>query len=274
MIRAEENGIMKSGMEFWRGRDFDDFDYKALVKKAVDQAIGYLGAESVPTGEYSVVFNNDTAKDIFQVFSRVFIAESGQKGFSLLNKEKIGETIAAPFVTLRDDGVTNLNPLDSMAFDAEGVATQQKAVIEGGVLKTLLYNTKAAAKDGVKSTGNAAKSGFGGAVTTSCTNFYLVPGTQSFDELLATMGDGLLITELAGLHSGTNIVSGDFSVSADGFLVEGGKIVRPVEQITIAGNFYELLKSITAIASDLRFSVNGSIGMPSFLSGGLRVAGL
>ena len=83
---------------------------------------------------------------------------------------------------------------------------------------------------------------------------------------------GLIITELAGLHSGTNDVSGDFSFSADGFLVEGGKIIKPVEQITIAGNFYEMLKNIDEVGSDLRFVKK--IGMPSILTSGLRVAGL
>jgi len=269
--RTEENGITKSGLEIWQGRDFADFDYKALAQKAVDKAVGQLGAKSITTGEYPIIFDQTTAADILGVFLKPFFAESGQKGFSLLNKDRIGETIAASDVTIRDDGVTDLS-LFSSSFDAEGVATQNKAVIENGVLKTLLYNTKSAAKDGVKSTGNAEKPGFGGAIGTSCTNFYLAPGEASPDELITTAENGVLITSLAGLHSGANPVSGDFSFSADGFLIENGKKARPVEQITVAGNFFEVLKNIIAVGNDLHFSRN--IGAPSVLVGGLKIAGL
>ncbi|MCL2839742.1 MAG: TldD/PmbA family protein [Defluviitaleaceae bacterium] len=271
IVRAEENGETKSGTEIWIGRDFKDFDYKAVGQKAVDKAISYLNAEAIPTGEYPIIFNDETARDVFGVFSSIFMAEKGQKGFSMLTKEKLGEVIAASNITIRDDGVTDLN-LFSSPFDAEGVATQNKAIIENGVLKQLLYNTKSAEKDGVQSTGNASKVGYGGAIETSCTNFYLVPGKKSYDELVTGLEKGLIITELAGLHSGTNDVSGDFSFSADGFLVEGGKIIKPVEQITIAGNFYEMLKNIDEVGSDLRFVKK--IGMPSILTSGLRVAGL
>jgi len=273
--RVEENGVMKSSMEYWTGRDFSELDYKALAKKAVDDALSNLGAKSIPTGEYTIAFDNTTARNLFSVFSGIFMAENAQKGFSLLNKDKVGTQIAAPLVTLRDDGVCDLS-LGSMAFDAEGVATKQKAIIENGELKTLLYNLKSAAKDGVKSTGNASKAGLGGAIGTSCTNYYLVPSETSFDDMIADVKEGVIITGMAGLHSGINPVSGDFSVSADGFLIEDGKKSKPVEMITIAGNFYEVLKNITAVGSDLHFHSmgQGGMGMPSILVEGIRVSGL
>jgi len=271
LARVEENGESKSGIEIWRGRDFKDFDYKKVAGKAVEIALSNLGASSIPTGDYQIVFDNNKTTDMLGVFSSIFMAEQGQKGFSLLNKERLGEVIAKENITIRDDGVTDLC-LNSRAFDAEGVATKNKAVIEKGVLKTLLYNTKAAAKDGVKSTGNASKAGFGGAITTSITNFYLEPGTTSHEDMIKGIEKGVLITDLAGLHSGVNPVSGDFSVSADGFLIEGGKVIRPVDQITVAGNFFEMLKNVEIVASDLKF--NDSIGAPSILVNGLKVAGL
>jgi PmbA protein len=272
--RVEENGVMKSAMEIWNGRDFADFDYKKLVEKAVNKALSYLGASSMESGSLPVIFNDETARDLFGVFAGIFMAENGQKGFSMLNKDRLGEVIAAPHITLRDDGVCEKS-LGSMAFDAEGVATQQKAVIENGVLKNLLYNIKSAAKDGVKSTGNASKAGYSGSIGTNYTNFYLEPSDTSFDDLVKGVLKGVLITEMAGLHSGANPVSGDFSFSADGFLIEDGKIARPVEQITVAGNFYEFLKNIEAVGSDLRFFSfgQGGMGMPSILVNGLRISG-
>jgi len=275
MILVEENGATKSAWDYWAGRDFADFDYKALAKKVVDEALKCLGAESIESGAYPIVFNNITAKDLFGVFTGIFVADNGQKGFSLLNKDSIGTQIAAPHITLRDDGVCDLS-LGSMAFDSEGVATQKKAIIEDGVLRTLLYNLKSAAKDGVKSTGNASKASLGGAITTAPTNFYVVPSDTSFEDMISGVKRGVLITGMGGLHSGVNPISGDFSVSADGLLIEDGVVTKPVEMITIAGNFYDVLKNITAVASDLRFHSTGSggMGMPSILVDGIQVSGL
>jgi len=274
LARVEENGQNKNALEIWMGRDFADFDYKKLAEKAVNNALSYLGASSIPSGQYPIILNQDTARDILGVFHSVFVAERCQKGFSLLNKGKLGETIAASHVTLRDDAITE-HSLLNLAFDAEGVATGNKAVVENGILKTLLYNTKSAEKDGVKSTGNATKQSFGAAISTGPTNFYIAPGETSYDDMVARLKKGVIVTNMAGLHSGVNPISGDFSVSADGYYVEDGKIVKPVEQITVAGNFYELLKNIETVGSDLKIRVIGmsGLGAPSILVNGLSIAG-
>ena len=274
LARVEADGQNKSASEIWRGRDFADFDYKKVATEAVDKALSFLGASPVPSGQYPIIFTKDTSASILGVFLSVFFAERCQKGMSLLNKGKVGETIAAPHLTLRDDPITE-HSLVNLAFDAEGVATQNKAIIENGVLKTLLYTTKSAEKDGVKSTGNAIKMGFGGAITTGPTNLYLAPGTTSYDDMVASLDKGLVITSMAGLHSGVNPVSGDFSVSAEGYYVEGGKVVKPVEQITIAGNFYQLLKDVQTVGSDLQIRTMNiaGIGAPSILVSNLSVAG-
>lgn len=275
VARVEENGVTKNGFDYWHGNDFSLFAYEDIARTAVERALSYLGASSLSSGDYPVMFNNDAAGDLFSTFAGIFYAENAQKGFSLL-KDRQGEVIANPLVTLRDDGVC-VKSFGSTAFDSEGVATQNKAVIENGVLKTLLYNTKSAAKDGVKSTGNGFKPSFRSAVGTACTNFYLVPSETSPEQIITGLESGVLLTELAGLHSGANTISGDFSLSADGFLIENGRISRPLEQITVAGNFYDMLQKIAAIGSDLRFNMpssSGTFGMPSFLTHGLRISGL
>jgi len=266
------DGKVKNGYDYWNGRDFAEYDLQKIGRKAVDEALSYLGASSLESGAYPVILNNRMACDLFGTFAGIFNAESAQKGFSLLGKSKIGETIAAPHITLRDDAYYP-GSLGGIPFDSEGVATQQKALIENGVLVNMLYNTKSAAKDGVKSTGN----GFGRPLGTGRTHFYLVPGQTSYDELLKKAGRAVLVTSMGGLHSGTNTVSGDFSVSAEGFLVEDGSIVRPLEQITVAGNFYQVLKNIDVVGSDLRFphpGGSGGTGMPSLLVHGLAISGL
>ena len=114
--------------------------------------------------------------------------------------------------------------------------------------------------------------GYAGAVNVSPTNFYLAPGEKTLDELMAAMGDGLVITEVSGLHAGANPVSGDFSLLAKGYTVEEGKKAKPVEQITVAGNFYTLLKNIRGFGNDLEF-VGSPVGSPSVDAGEMNVAG-
>lgn len=276
VARVEENGQNKNARELWSGRDFADFDYKKVVEKAVKNALSYLNASSIPSGQYKIIFDNASARNILGVFHSIFLAERCQKGFSLLNKSKVGEVIAASNITLRDDGIIEQS-LVNLPFDSEGVATQNKAIIEKGVLKTLLYNTKSAEKDGVKSTGNGVKYGFGGEITTGPTNFYLAPGETSYEQLVAGLEKGVIITDMAGLHSGVNPISGDFSVSAEGYYVENGEIIKPVEQITVAGNFYELLKNVETVGNDLNITTmmgRFGIGAPSILVNGLSIAGL
>jgi len=144
-------------------------------------------------------------------------------------------------------------------------------VIENGILKTLLHSRKTARKAGTESTGNARRS-VSSPVRVAPTNFFFRPGEKSLETLLLEMGEGLLITELSGLHAGANPVSGDFSLLAKGFRITGGRQAEPVEQITVAGNFYQLLKDVLAVGNDLEFR-GSSIGSPSVDAGCIHVAG-
>ncbi|MDR1913501.1 MAG: TldD/PmbA family protein [Clostridiales bacterium] len=271
---VEENEITKTGFKEWHGRDISDFSPQSLAREAVNEALAMLPAKSLDSGNLPVVFDKYMACDLFSVFARAFFAETAQKGFSLL-RNKTGQQIAADIVTIHDDGI-HPDSLGSVPFDSEGVSCRNKVVVENGVLKTLLYNLKSAEKENKHSTGNGFKSSFRSPVDTACTNFYVLPSDISFDSLLSKVDQGLLVTDLAGLHSGANPITGDFSLSASGFEIKNGKKLRPVEQVTVSGNFFELLKNIAAIGDDLRFdlpSSTGTIGMPSILVRDLSVAG-
>ena len=266
---AKEGERVSTGSGFKVTRNFDDLNADEIDKEAVDEALFMLHAAPVPSGTYRAIIDAKCMPDLLGVFAGVFSAESAQKGLSLL-AGKEGEMIAS-IVTLMDDPLLP-GGLASQPFDAEGVATRTKAVIENGRLTTLLHNLKTARKAGVKTTGNAAKAGYAGAVNVSPSNFYLKPGKKTQAELLADMGDGLVITEVSGLHAGANPISGDFSLIAQGYTVKDGKKDQPVEQITVAGNFYQLLKNIRAVGSDLTFP-GSPIGSPSVDVGEIAVAG-
>ena len=246
-------------------------DDTSIIKESVENALMQFNASTVDSGEYRILLRNDAAGDLLSAFSSMFFAERVQKGLSLLTG-KLGQPIASPAVTILDDPFEADNP---RAFDAEGVPSVLTTVVEKGVLKNYLYNLKSAMKDGVASTSNAGRAGAAGAVNTAPSNFYIVKGEQDFETLRAALNNGLIITELSGLHAGLNPISGDFSLIAKGQLVENGEIVRSVDQITVAGNFLAMMQSIEAVGSDLRFGPPGfgRVGSPSLLIEKLIVSG-
>ena len=262
---AKEGDNAATGFKLLWGYSMEDVKPFDVADGCARDALDKLGAGKLLSGARPVIIRNNAMADLLSTFSGVFSADNAQKGMSLL-AGKEGSAIASPAVTLVDDPLMPWG-LGSCPFDREGAATLMKNVIENGVLTTLLHNRKTAKKAGVKTTGNAAGSG-----RIAPSNMYVKPGEKTLDELLAAMKNGLLITEVSGLHAGANPVSGDFSLLSRGFEVAGGKIVRAVEQFTVAGNFYELLKNVTAVADDLLFE-GSPIGSPSVAVSQLNIAG-
>ncbi|MBQ4263996.1 MAG: TldD/PmbA family protein [Clostridia bacterium] len=262
---AKEGESAATGFKILWGYSMEDVKPFDVADGCAKDALDKLGAGKLSSGARPVIIRNNAMADLLSTFSGVFSADNAQKGMSLLSGKE-GQAVASEAVTLTDDPLMPWG-LGSCPFDREGAATLTKNVIENGVLTTLLHNRKTARKAGVKTTGNAAGSG-----RVAPSNMYIKPGEQTLDMLLAAMGSGLLITEVSGLHAGANPVSGDFSLLSRGFEVVGGKIVRAVEQFTVAGNFYELLKNVTAVADDLLFE-GSPIGSPSVAVSQLNIAG-
>ena len=254
--------------------DLSKMDVDGMVKKAIDTAKIKLGGDVAPTGQYPVIFNPDAMCSLLSVYSSIFNSEAAQKGLSLL-VGKEGEVIAAPIVTLVDDPFHCDNP-EPAAFDAEGSPTHKKNIIDHGVLNTLLYNLKTAAVAGKTTTGNASKGGYNAAVGIRPFTMYLEGGEFTEEELLKKAGNGVYITDLSGLHAGADSVSGDFSLQSEGYMIENGEKTKFVKSFTVAGNFYDLLKNIVALADNCKLpNAMGmtAFGAPSVLVEGLSVAG-
>lgn len=234
-------------------KSFGEIDIDAIAKRIIDGAVAQIGAKSTASRSTKVVIKYDAFASLLGVHMGMIEGESVQKGLSPL-KEKLGEVI----------GVSNLNIVDdphredsaqSSAFDAEGFPTSKKHIVENGVLKTFLHNMKTAKKAGVESTGNAARSSYKGSVGIGAHNIVVEGGDLSYEELIQKCGEGILITNLDGLHAGVNPVSGDFSLMSSGFEIKEGKIAGPVTQIVLSGNFYTMLKDIEAFGSDVQSSL-------------------
>ena len=252
----------------------DQIDTDELTRKAAENALQKLGGDVAPTGQYPVVFSPDAMASMLQVYSSIFSSEAAQKGLSKF-AEAEGQVVASPIVTLVDDPFHKDNPVP-INFDAEGSPSHCKNVIENGVLNTLLYNLKTAHKAGKATTGNASKAGYDGAVGISPFTMYLKGGEMTEEELFAKVGEGVYITSLGGLHAGANPISGDFSLQSAGFMIREGKKAEYVKSFTVAGNFYDLLKNITAVANNVELPMamgKTAFGAPSTLVEGLSIAG-
>jgi len=270
VMPSVEDGLeLQTGFAFFMGTEAANVE--ACAKEAVEDALGKLGASPVDSGCYRVLLKPYAMCDLLSAFSGMFSADAAQKGLSLL-AGKEGETVASEIVTLWDDP---FDPVAPRAFDGEGTPCIKKAVIERGVLNTLLHNLKTAKKAGKESTGNASRRSAASSVSIAPTVFRVEAGELGYEDLLKTLGSGLVISELEGIHAGVDPVSGDFSLKAVGFLVENGAVVRPVSNITIAGNFVSMMKDVVAVGSDCKFGMpqGGYFGSPSVLVSGLAVAG-
>lgn len=271
-VVVKEDDDTKTGFSYRIFNDFSSLSYKEIVKEAVENATSMLKASNIQSDNYPIVFENTTFASLLSAFTPIFSADNVQKGLSLL-KGKLGEEIATDMLSIVDDPFLE-GGYGSRNFDDEGTASRFHKIIDNGKLVNLAYNWKTANKDGVSSTGHASRS-YKGSISTSPTNLYVLNGDMGLNELLKMADKGLYINNLEGLHSGLNPVSGDFSLSASGYEILDGEKSRPVNQITIAGNLFEVFRDIIAIGNDLKFGLPsyGYIGSPSILVKSLSVAG-
>ena len=263
------------------GEASDGFDYTVgldkageLPVRAVEESMSKLGAKTVESGKYPIIIDGKQMRALLSTFCSVFSGKKAIQGLSLL-AGKEGEIIASESVTVIDDPQYGTSPVQT-PFDGEGVATYKKNVIENGVLKTLLYDLATAQRAGVKTTANGQRGSYAQQVSIEPFCFYIKEGKLTEDELRKKMGDGLYVTELKGLHAGANAVTGDFSIESAGFLVKDGELAGAVKGFTVAGNFFELLKNIAAVADTVKFGMPSgftTFGSPDVLIAPMSVAG-
>jgi PmbA protein len=269
-VIASDNSGNYSATEYKISPDFDELEATPLGTLAVEKVTAKKGGKTIKTGRYPVILENSAAASLLAAHMSIFSADASQKGMSLL-KGKVGTSIAAENLSLVDDPLL-VGGMASAPFDGEGVPCHYKHIIKDGNLETMLHNLKTAFKEKVETTGNASRGGYKGNIGVSHSNAYILNGSHTVSDLQNTMNSGLYINELDGLHAGTNAITGDFSLGARGFMIDGGKVSRPVNQIVLSGNLFTMLKEIEGIADDLKFYFQ-PVGSPSLLIRSLSIAG-
>jgi PmbA protein len=246
--------------DYWYSTHRDPLRLEApeqVGRIAGERTVRRLGSRRIATGEFPVLFDANIAGSLLGHFVAAASGSSLYRRSSFL-LDRLGEAVFSPHVSVREDPHLP-GEMASSWFDAEGVATAPRELVEGGVLRGWFLSSYSGRKLGLPTTGNAGGNH----------NLLLAPGELGFDELVRHMGRGLLVTDLMG--QGVNTVTGDYSRGASGFWVEGGEVRFPVEEVTIAGNLPDMYRGIAAVGSDVL--VRGSKHAGSILVERMTIAG-
>jgi PmbA protein len=269
---AGEGADLMTGLGVGLARDPGGLDAEAIGTEAAERALALVGARQPESRRCPVVLDAFVAASFTGFIGGMLSADAVQRGRSLF-AGKLGEEVAAPALRLADDP-TDPEGLATAPFDGEGAPSRRSPLIEDGRLATYLYDARTARKDGTASTGNARRSSYRSPPSVGTSNLVLEPGKASLPELVRDAGDGLFVTDVAGLHSGVNPVSGTFSVGASGRLIENGELGRPVREITIASDLVSMLKAVRGVGSEPRWvPFGGSVKAAPLLLEEMSVGG-
>ena len=265
-VIAQKNGSMERDYDFAtkvRRRDLPD--PAEIGRMAGERAVRRLGGTKVRTQAVPVVFDPRVAGSVVRHLISAISGAAVARGTTFL-KERMGERLFKAGINIVDDP-ERPDGLRSRAFDAEGIRTSRRLLIEDGVLTTWLLDCGSARQLGLETTGHATR-GVGSSPSPAPSNTYLEPGTASPEELMGEIESGFYVTEMLGM--GLSLVTGDYSRGASGFWIENGRLGAPVSEVTIAGTLQEIFKNLTP-ANDLSFRYG--IDAPTLRIDGLTVAG-
>ncbi len=256
---AEAEGETQTGFGYSIGRGPGALDVELAAGEAAERATRLLGATKPHTSKLTVVLDPWVTAQLLGIIGGTLSGDAVQRGRSFF-ADRVGEQVAVKNFCLVDDA-TNVDAFTASAVDGEGLATRPNSLVDSGVLRGFLHNSYTARRGATSSTGSAVRAGFKGAPGVGSLALALSPGTQSQQELIAGIDDGLLVQGVSGLHSGVNPVSGDFSTGAEGLRIRKGALAEPVREITIASTLQRILLDITEIGNDLQWLPMSAAGV-------------
>ena len=269
---AGQGEDLMTGLGVGLGRSPGELDPEAVGGEAAERALALVGARQPPSRRCPVVLDAFVAASFVGVIGAMLSAEAVQRKRSLFAGRE-GEEVAGEALRLADDGTAPGGP-SSAPFDGEGSPTRRTTLIDGGRLQTFLFDARSARRAGRATTANAERGSYRRPPSVGASNLVVEPGPERLDQLVARAGDGLYVTNVAGLHSGVNPVSGTFSVGASGRLIEGGGLGAPVRELTIASDLLSMLMHVRAVGSEARWMpFGGSVRTAPLLVAEMAVSG-
>jgi len=255
---AGERDETQTGYGFDVARSFGELDIERVASMAAERSTRLLGATQPATRRIPVVFDPMVTASVLALIGSALSGEAVLKGRSMF-AERLGETIAAPSVTIIDDP-TNPEAFGATPVDGEGIPTRAVPLVRDGTLLGFLHNLYTARRTGSATTGSAVR-GYASTPGVGARALHLVPGAKSATDVLAAVPEALYVQSVSGLHSGTNAVSGDFSVGAEGLMVRDGALAEPVRELTVASTLQRMLQDVVEVGSDLTWLPGGTAGV-------------
>jgi PmbA protein len=269
---AGEGEDLMTGLGVGLGRDPATLDAEAIGGEAADRALALVGARQAESRRCPVVLDAFVAASFVGFIGGMLSADAVQRGRSLFAGRE-GDEIAGPALRVADDSTDPEGP-GSAPFDGEGSPSSRTPLIDGGRLLTFLFDARTGRKAGRATTANATRGSYRSPPQVGTTNLVMEPGEEPLEGLVLQAGEGLYVTDVVGLHSGVNPVSGTFSVGASGRLIEGGELGRPVREMTIASDLVSMLRGVQAVGSRPRWvPFGGSVKAPPVLIAEMAVSG-
>ncbi len=256
---AEENGETQTGFGFSIGREPSDLDPLVAARDAAERATRLLGSTKPATERLTVVLDPWVTAQLLGIVGHTLTGDAVLKGRSLF-ADRMGEEVATGAITLVDDA-TNPAAFTASMVDGEGLAIRSTPLISDGVLSGFLHNSYSGRRSGTASTGSAARGGFKSAPGVGAHALAIRPGDRNPSDLIAEIDDGFLVQGVAGLHSGVNPVSGDFSTGAEGLRIRNGELAEPIREVTIASTLQRLLHDVVAIGNDTEWLPMNAAGV-------------
>jgi PmbA protein len=261
----EEEGKKSSFYDFDVAHRFSELHWSKVIEKSLFHARNLLQEKTIPTGKYNILFSEDCLKSLLECFSNFYSAKSAMDKVNPWG-DKLGENVISKDLSIFDDARYH-GAFRKYQFDSEGVETKSLAIIEDGVLKSLLHNSLTANFFKTQTTGHAHR---------SASSSLGVSGTHMIVQgknLKPLPPKYLEVIQIDGLHSGANRVNGSFSFAIKGYVWENGERVQTFGNVTISGNLPELLKNVEVVSDSLRASTDRSFFSVPLVFYGVSIAG-
>lgn len=254
----------------WDGsREPNELDIDRVVDRAVSHSVDLLGSTKPKTATIDLVLDPHLAATVLGLVAGTLTGDRVLKGRSPF-VDRVGETVASPMLTFYDDP-TDPRSLGADSHDGEGLACRPVPLVTDGVLDGFLHDSYTGRRSGNGSTGSAVR-GTRGLPAPGLHALAVRPGSGTLDELVAGVDLGLLVFSLAGLHSGVNPVSGDFSVGVEGRMIRNGQLAEPVNECTIGSTLQRLLLDVRAVGGEISHLPSG-VSTPPVVIGGIALSG-